>query len=222
MKPKIIEDVCSKIGIDLSSEKIDKLHHFAREVLIWNEKFNLVSKKDSNLDAIARHILDSLAIFKILSIPLNSKIVDIGSGAGFPAIPLKIVREDLDLALIESTRKKTLFLKNAAEKLHLSGILILNHRAEELSLQEQFRKKYDFATAKALTNLLQTVKLSFPFLRAGGLLICYKGEKIEQELEELKKRVKSDIFSILKKESIAIPEINLKRNLLVIEKRLDF
>ena len=222
MKHKTIEDICPKIGINLSPEKIDQLCRFTQEVLTWNERFNLVSKKDSNPDAIARHILDSLTVLGILRIPPNSKIVDIGSGAGFPAIPLKIIRADLDLTLIESTHKKSLFLKHVVEKLHLSGVLVANRRAEELCLQEQFSKRYDVATAKALTDLFRTMNLSFPFLKTGGMLICYKGEKIERELEEVKKKVRGEAFLIIRQESIEIDQINLKRNLVVIEKRLDF
>lgn len=222
MKPKMIEDVCLRMRIPLSSGKLEKLSAFSEQLLEWSKRFNLISKKDTNPEGITKHILDSLSALNFLSIPLNSEIIDIGSGAGFPAIPLKIVREDVDFTLIESIRKKFLFLKDVARKLNLSKFSIFNQRAEELSCSDKFKNRYDFATIKALTNLNRTVKLCFPFLKINGVLISYKGEKSEEELKQLKQNVKQEAFSIIKKESIQIPEVNLKRNLVAIEKRLDF
>ncbi|MCJ7508996.1 MAG: 16S rRNA (guanine(527)-N(7))-methyltransferase RsmG, partial [candidate division Zixibacteria bacterium] len=222
VKLETLETISSKWGIPVSSEQISKLSVFIEHLLAWSRRFNLISKRDSNLEGITKHILDSLTILKFLPIPPNAKIIDIGSGAGFPAIPLKIVRDDLDFSLAESTHKKFLFLKDIVRKLNLSDVVILNGRAENLNQLDSFKNKYDFATAKALTDLAGTVKICFPFLKIGGVLIAYKGEKLEQELKELKQKVRQEAFEVIKKESILIPQINLKRNLVGIEKKLDF
>jgi len=222
VKLETLKVVSSEWGAPLSSEQIAKLSIFVEHLLAWSRRFNLISKKDSNIEAITKHILDSLTLLRFISIPRNAKIIDIGSGAGFPGIPLKIAREDLDFSLVESTHKKFLFLKDIAQKLELSNFCIFNQRAEELSGCDEFKNKYDFATAKALTDLTGTVKICFPFLKKGGALIAYKGEKLEQELKELKQRVREEAFEVTKRETIFISKINLKRNLVAIEKRLDF
>lgn len=222
MKLEMLESICPRIGVRFSSEQLEKLSFFVEQLLEWNRRFNLVSKNDANLNGITRHILDSLTALQFFPIPSGAKIVDIGSGAGFPAIPLKVVRDDLDFSLIESTHKKSLFLKALAERISLSGFCVFNERAEALSSQDEFKSRYDFATAKALTKLTQTAKLSFPFLKRGGVLICYKGERLEEELETLSQEAGDDVFAVLKKQSISIPEVNVKRNLIAIQKRLDF
>lgn len=222
MKLETLEIISSKWGIHLSSRQIDKFSTFIEHLLVWSRRLNLISKKDSNANNITKHILDSLTLLGFLSIPPNAKVIDIGSGAGFPAVPLKIPRDDLDFSLVESTHKKFLFLKDVAQKLELSNFCIFNQRAEELSDCDKFKNKYDFATAKALTDLTGTVKICFPFLKIGGILIAYKGEKVEQELKELKQRIRQEAFEVIKKEIILIPEINLKRNLVAIQKKLDF
>ncbi len=222
MKPKTIESIPVSLGVSLSSRQMEGLSLFAEELLEWSGRFNLVSRKDANLKGITRHILDSLTLLGFFPVPWGAKVVDIGSGAGFPAIPLKVARDDLDFSLIEATHKKCLFLNTVAGKIGLSGFCVLNQRAEKLSTQTQFKSRYDLATAKGLTDLTRTAQLSFPFLRKGGILICYKGEKLEEELRNLKKRAGDEIFSVIKKGCISIPEVNLKRSLIAIEKRLDF
>jgi len=222
VKLETLEIISSKWGIPLSSKQIDKFSLFIQHLLSWNRRFNLISKNDSNISGITKHILDSLTLLRFISLPQNAEIMDIGSGAGFPAIPLKIAREGLDFNLVESTHKKFLFLKDIARKLDFSNFLIFNQRAEELSRRDEFRNKYDFATAKALTDLTGMVKACFPFLETGGILICYKGERLEQELKELKQEVRREIFEVIKKESIVITEIGLKRSLIAIQKKLDF
>jgi 16S rRNA (guanine527-N7)-methyltransferase len=222
VKLKKLEDISFRWGIPLSSKQIEKFSIFIQHLLSWNRRFNLISKNDSNIDGITKHILDSLTLIRFFPIPLKAKIIDIGSGAGFPAVPLKILRDDLDFSLIESTHKKFLFLKDVVQRLNLPNVLIFNQRAEALSGSDEFKNRYDFATAKALTDLVGTVKICSPFLRKGGVLIAYKGEKLEEELKEIKLKVGQEKFEVIKKEMIIVPEINLKRNLVAIQKKLDF
>lgn len=193
----------------------DKFQVYSDLLLDWSKRINLVSKKDATQDRIIRHIIDSLTIFKSVDIPKNSKIMDIGSGAGFPAIPIKIVREDIQITLLESIHKKTLFLKKLIEVLKLEGVYIINDRAENVSQDENFRDKFDFVTLKAFGDLQAGVKLALPFLKIGGHLILYKGKKIKDQIKGIRLPGESTI------EDIDIPEINLARCLVTIKKTKD-
>src|SRR3990172_3063443 len=119
-KLKNLKKTAQKFGFNLSQEQLEKFGVYAETLLSWNQRFNLVSKNDASFEELIKHFIDSLVIFKFADIPQNSKLLDIGSGNGFPAIPIKIYREDLDYALVESIRKKTLFLQKVLENLKFS------------------------------------------------------------------------------------------------------
>ncbi|MFH1335985.1 MAG: 16S rRNA (guanine(527)-N(7))-methyltransferase RsmG [Candidatus Zixiibacteriota bacterium] len=208
----ILKSLCSSFGIKLSKDMIDKFQAYSDLLLNWNKRINLVSKRDATSDRIIRHFIDSLSIFKSVDIPKTSRILDIGSGAGFPAIPIKIVREDIHTALLESIHKKTLFLKKLIEVLKLEEINIINDRAENVSLDENFRDKFDFVTLKAFGDLQAGIKLALPFLKIGGCVVFYKGKRTKNEIRGIKPPVDYKI------EDIDIPEINLARCLVILRK----
>jgi len=191
---------------------IEKFQAYSDLLLVWNKRINLVSKRDATNDRIIRHFIDSLSIFKSVDIPRSSRILDIGSGAGFPAIPIKIVREDFQITLLESIHKKTLFLKKLIEVLKLEGINIINDRAETVSLDGNFRDKFDFVTLKAFGDLQAGIRLALPFLKIGGYVIFYKGKRTKNEIKGIKLPGDCSI------EDIDIPEINLARCLVIIKK----
>ena len=138
-----------------------------------------------------------------------------GSGAGFPAIPIKIVREDVRLTLAESIHKKTLFLQKLSEVLELQRISILNQRAEKLTNQDNFEKKFDLVTAKALGKLKDIVRLSRRFLKTGGLLLAYKGKGVKKEVDEIGSLRNCRIREMVK---VKLSEVDLLRWLVVVEK----
>jgi len=194
---------------------IDKFQAYSDLLLDWNKRINLVSKRDATNDRIIRHFIDSLTIFKSVDIPKNSRILDIGSGAGFPAIPIKLVREDIQITLLESIHKKTLFLKKLIEVLKLEEVDIINDRAENVSLDENLRDKFDFVTLKAFGDLQAGVKLALPFLKVGGYLVFYKGKKVRDQVRGIKLPGECTI------EDIDIPKIDLSRCLVTLRKTKD-
>ena len=191
---------------------MDKFQVYSDLLLDWNKRINLVSKRDATNDRIIRHFIDSLTIFKSVDISKNSWILDIGSGAGFPAVPIKIARDDIQITLLESIHKKALFLKKLIEVLKLESVNIINDRAEHVSLDENFRDKFDFATLKAFGDLQAGIKLALPFLKIGGYVIFYKGKRTKNEIKGIKLPGDCSI------EDIDIPEINLARCLVIIKK----
>lgn len=205
---------CS-FGMNLSDDMVDKFKTYTSLLLEWNQRMHLVSKGDARPDRILRHFVDSLTIFKAIDIPTNARVLDLGSGAGFPGVPIQIVRGDIRLTLVESIRKKTLFLRKLRENLSLEGIRIENRRAEQLSNHPDFEEKFDLVTAKAAGKLEHVVRLSMPLLKADGLLVAYKGREANRETGEANSLKKHRIKETVK---IEMPELSLWSGLLLIER----
>jgi len=209
------KEICSSFGIGLSDDMVDKFKAYTSLLLEWNQRIHLVSRKDAKSDRILRHFVDSLSIFKAVDLPKDTNCLDLGSGAGFPAIPIKIIREDVHLTLVESIHKKTLFLQKLSEVLKLQKISILNQRAEKLTDQTDFEEKFDLVTAKAFGKLKDIVRLSMPFLKKGGLLVAYKGKGAKREIEQIGSLEDCRIKGVVKIEFL---EMDLLRWVVVVEK----
>jgi 16S rRNA (guanine527-N7)-methyltransferase len=211
----LFRGTCSSFEIDLSDEMIDKFKTYTILLLEWNQRMHLVSKRDAEPYRILRHFVDSLSIFKAIEIPMGAKLLDLGSGAGFPGVPIKIVRDDIRLTLLESIRKKTLFLRKLAERLGLQKTTIVNRRAEELTDHQDFREDFDLVTAKAAGSLINVIPLSMPFLKSGKLLVAYKGKEARKEAAEIHPPRLSRVKGVVK---VGSPQMNLLRWLVLAEK----
>jgi len=207
--------ICSSFGIELSAEMIDKFKIYTNLLLKWNRRMHLVSKRDAEPYRILRHFVDSLSIFKAIDIPKGAKLLDLGSGAGFPGVPIKIVRDDIRLTLLESIHKKTLFLRKLNESLELEKTDVVNQRAEKLADHRDFGENFDLVTAKAAGPLMDVVALSMPFLRIGGLLVAYKGKSTRKEIAEIGPLQQCQVKEVVK---VASPQMDLTRWLVLIEK----
>jgi 16S rRNA (guanine527-N7)-methyltransferase len=210
------------LDIKLSLESQKRFNLYLNELSSWNKKINLISRKKDKPEDIYRHFLDSLLIFKAIQITSGSKILDLGSGAGFPAIPMKILREDLDITLVESIRKKTLFLKKMIELLGLKDITVFQERIEKLPELQGFKESFDFVTAKAFGKVKDTIIISYPFLKDKGVLVAYKGSSYKTEIIDFLKQNENLKLQIKDIKYFEIPEIGLKRFLVLIQKPLDF
>ena len=180
----------------------------------YNGKYNLTSITDER-EVYIKHFLDSV-------LPENNffygaNVIEIGSGGGFPSIPLKIVRSDLNFTLVESTGKKCEFLKAVVDNLSLTGVKVLNVRAEEGAQSENLREKFDIATARAVARLNTLCEYCLPFVKVGGSFIAYKGE-CEEELAESKNAVEILGGRIEKVTCYDLPENMGKRTVIVIKK----
>jgi 16S rRNA (guanine527-N7)-methyltransferase len=194
---------------------IEKFRTYMTLLLEWNKRLHLVSKKDATSDRILRHFVDSLSIFKITELAKDTNLLDLGAGAGFPSIPIKIVREDVQLTLVESIHKKTLFLQKLSQILKFQKISIINQRAEKLADEPDLRERFDLVVAKAVGKLKDVIGLSIPFLKTGGLLVVYKGKDVKREIEETELLKNCQIKNMI---NIEIPEMDLLRWLVVVEK----
>ncbi len=161
--------------------RLGTLAAFAEILRQWNQRINLISRNDEPF-IWERHIVPSLAPLKVLLLPMDIWLMDIGSGGGFPGLVLKIARPDLQILLVESVKKKALFLKQVIQELGLPRIAVANHRAEELAHLSEFRKKFDVVTARAVARISQLVEWGEPFLGDRGYWFLWKSQ---QELQEL-------------------------------------
>ena len=197
-----------------NGEYLKKFESFREILTEYNKKCNLTSISDKK-EVYIKHFLDSILPEELF--PLNSTVIEIGSGGGFPSIPLKIVRGDLNFTLVESTGKKCVYLKEVIEKLSLDGVKVLNIRAEEGGRMQNLREKFDIAEARAVAQLNTLCEYCLPFVKVGGLFIAYKGE-VEKEIEESKNAIQILGGAIEKVYSYSLPEDCGKRSTVVIKK----
>ena len=208
---------CLALGFELKEEEIQNFAVYLKEILVWNRRINLVSRQDTDNIALF-HFVDSLSLLPVVKVVPGTKMMDIGSGAGFPGLPLKICRQDLNLTLVESRRKRSLFLKHVVETLALKGVTIITKRAEDLNRQALFQDKYDIVVARAVTQLLPLVHLCLPFLNQGGRFVAYKGGAMEEEIQEMLPQVLTLGGRLERTEEITLPISNKKRQLIIIKK----
>lgn len=176
---KILMEGCSLLGCPLELWQADKLMHYFDLVQECNEKINLTAIKDEK-EFIVKHFIDSLSGVTFLK-PAG-RLIDIGSGAGFPGIPLKIYYPQLEVCLVESVGKKAEFIEAAAKTLELQGVSVVNARAEEIGRDGRFREQFDFAVCRAVSELAVIAEYCLPLVRVGGSFLAYKGNKSEEEL----------------------------------------
>ncbi len=179
-----------------------------------NKKFNLTSVLEEK-EAFIKHFIDSAAGESLF--PENCSVLEVGSGGGFPSIPLKILREDLHFTLVESTGKKCGFLNEVVDKLGLCGVQVVNARAEELARNALYREKYGAVCARAVARLNVLCEYCLPFVKTGGLFIAYKGDCAD-EVNEAARAVEVLGGKIVKVERYSLPENMGERSLVVIEK----
>lgn len=210
----IFKEECEKNCIKLEDTKYEQFFDYMNLILDWNEKINLTAIKEER-EFIVKHFVDSLTISSYVK--GAKKMLDIGTGAGFPGIPLKIDNQEIESTLIDSVNKKIMVLNDVIEKLGLHKIEAMHVRAEELAQKDDYREKFDIVTTRAVSSLVTISEYMLPFVKIGGKAICMKGPNIDEELKDAKKAINvlgGEIESI---EKIQINE-EFERNIIIIKK----
>lgn len=179
---EILKEKLLKCEILLTEEKLYLLEKYFQEVIKRNEITNLTSVIDET-EFAEKHIVDSLYLIKLFNLSESGKLIDIGTGAGIPGIILKIVRDDLNITLLDSVKKKTDFLDEVIKKLDLKNICVINDRAENLARNSEHRENYDYSVARAVSNLSTLAEFCLPFVKVGGFFLAMKGEKAKEEID---------------------------------------
>lgn len=161
------------VGLTLSREQYEKLSIYAEFLVEYNEKVNLTAITEP-MEILRKHFIDSILLTKYVDIPLNSTLIDVGTGAGFPSVPIKIHRPDIKIALLDSLNKRIDYLKQLCEKLEIDAEFI-HGRAEDFSKKEEYREKFDFSCARAVANMALLSELCIPFVKQNGCFVAMKG-----------------------------------------------
>jgi len=204
------------LGSQLSSKELVCFSLYLEEIARWSKIADLVSQTDPAI-IIRKHILDSLAILPLL--PPATRLLDLGSGAGFPGLVLAILRPSLQVFLLEARRKRANFLKDASRKMRLANVAVYEGRAEVLCEEEPLKASFDFVITRATWGLEDFLRLAEPFLVANGLAVALKGPQAEQDIPALEPRLRKGGFCLKEQHAYLLPYGEEKRQALFFAKR---
>lgn len=213
----ILKEAASSVSLQFDEEKYNKFIIYMDLIKEWNEKINLTAIKDDE-GIIKKHFIDCIKVFKFPILKNAKSLIDIGTGAGFPGIPIKIMYPELEVLLLDSLNKRIIFLNEVINKLELKNINAIHGRAEELAAKKEYREKFDIASSRAVANMTVLSEFCLPFVKKGGSFIAMKGPSIKEELEESSGAIKllgGKLESIIE---VDIEDTDLKHNLVVISK----
>lgn len=213
-KAKLKEEAM-QFGIELSEKEQNNFYNYMKLLLDWNEKINLTAITEPK-EVITKHFVDSLSITPYIN--ENDRILDIGTGAGFPGIPLKIVLEKNEITLLDSLNKRINFLNEVIEKLDLKNIQAIHGRAEEFNKIDENRENYDIIVSRAVAKLNVLLEYMLPFVKLNGRCICMKSADIDEELKEAENAIKILGGEIEKIDEIILKNTDIKRKIIVIKK----
>ena len=188
---EVLIEGAARLGIDLDSEQVERFRSYYDELTVWNATVNLTAVSGRE-EVQTRHFLDSLAASKALPEAVldgSNGLLDVGSGAGFPGLPLKIAFPRIDLTLLEATAKKTAFLRHVVDKLGLEGVDVVTGRAEEEARRPEMRERFGAVVSRAVARLDVLAEFCLPFCAVGGVMIAQKGPQVEEELRQARNAI---------------------------------
>lgn len=204
-----------EFNIEINEEQIKSFEKYMNLLLEWNEKINLTAITQPD-EVKLKHFVDSLTVLKYIND--DDKVIDIGTGAGFPGIPLKIMKENTKITLLDSLNKRINFLNIVIETLNLSNIQAIHGRAEEIARNKLYREKYDVTVSRAVANLSTLSEYMLPFVKVGGKCICMKGANVNEEIEKAKNAIKELGGEIERVDNFYLSDNDNERNIIVIKK----
>lgn len=205
-------------NLDLTALQLEQFEIFYRAVVDWNAKINLTAITDEAEFAV-KHVIDSLTVWDEKKFAGVRKVIDVGTGAGFPGIPLKIFKPEIEMVLLDSLDKRVKFLKSVVEDLNLSGVECVHGRAEDLAHDKNFRERFDLVTARAVARLNVIAEYCLPFAKVGGTFAAMKGKNFREEITEAGTAVKilggGEILSVEK----FLPDLPDVRAVIYVDKK---
>lgn len=213
----ILQKGCEYLGIELSGQQVDQFMSYYELLIERNKVMNLTAITELD-EVMQKHFVDSLALVKATGSVEKKRLIDIGTGAGFPGIPLKIAFPELEVVLLDSLNKRVKFLEYVIEALQLKGIKAIHGRAEDFARQKEYRESFDYCVSRAVANLSSLSEYCLPYVKTGGCFISYKSGNIEEELFQAKRAMfllggeKKDVVKF------KLPGSDIERSLVVVGK----
>lgn len=210
-----LQNLSKEINVLLNEEQLDKFYKYMNLLLEWNEKINLTAITDED-GIILKHFVDSLTVLEYLKDAKS--IIDVGTGAGFPGIPISIMNCDKSIVLMDSLNKRINFLNDVVQKLNLDNVKTVHSRAEDLGQNNMHRQKYDVVISRAVANLTTLVEYMLPLAKVGGICICMKGQEIVDEIKNSEYAIELLGGEIENIDEFYLPNSDMKRNIIIIKK----
>lgn len=214
---QLLIDGIKELGLSCNDDIAEKFAIYQDVLLDWNEKINLTRIVEED-EVILKHFVDSLACLTLDVIKHDAKIIDIGTGAGFPGVPLKIYYNGLDLTLLDSLNKRIKYLRELCDELDLEGVEFLHSRSEDAAKSPEYREQYDVAIARAVAELNVLVELCMPYVKVGGYFIAQKGPKIKEEIDRAKKAIETLGGELIDIKEARLPFTDIDHNIVIIKK----
>lgn len=214
---QLIETACKSVGMNLTKEKYDKFMLYKDLLKEWNEKINLTAITEDE-EIVKKHFIDCIKAFNAEAFKKAQSIIDVGTGAGFPGLPIAIMRDDAKVTLLDSLNKRINFLNEVVGKLGLNNVITIHSRAEDGARKKELREKFDIATSRAVANMSVLSEFCMPYVRINGNFIALKGPSVEEELIEAKNAIATlggELTDVIK---VEIEDTDLRHNLVIIKK----
>ena len=210
-------EALEQYGLTLSEKQLLSFTHYFELLVEWNDKINLTAITDPQEVAV-KHMIDSLSCYDESLFPVGASLVDVGTGAGFPGLPLKIIRPDIKLTLLDSVNKRLIFLQAVLDKLEISSVKLIHARAEDAGHKEKLRGQFHIATSRAVARLNILCELCMPLVMIGGYFIALKGAQYKQEIDEAQQAIKLLGGEISSVKIIKLPGLEDTRAVIYIKK----
>lgn len=214
-----MKKAATEFGIELSAEQLAQLTRYYELLIEWNEKINLTAITEPHEVAV-KHIIDSISAYDEKLFTPGVSVIDVGTGAGFPGLPLKIFAPHIKLTLMDSLNKRIKFLETVVAELGLKDVTCVHARAEEGARDKAHRERYDIAVSRAVARLPILAEYTLPFVKRGGHLLALKGMQYEAEVEEGKKAIKILGGSSIATRPVKLPGLDDVRAVVVVEKKM--
>lgn len=213
----ILNKASNNEGLEFNEKKYQQFMRYKDLIKEWNEKINLTAIKEDE-EIIKKHFIDSIKVFKFEGLKNAKTVIDIGTGGGFPGIPMKIMKPEINIVLLDSLNKRIKFLNEVIQDLQLENITTIHGRAEDFAQEPKYREKFDVAVSRAVANLAVLSEYCIPYVKVGGYFVAMKGPAAEEEIKCSQNAIRKLGGRIEHIEKVEIEDSDLKHNLVIISK----